>query len=274
MDKIKIDEKKLTEDQRQRLEGYNHNQAILTRLKDSVDILQDIDFTISETQESANKFNKELGAVFLDIRESFAKLIDKEGPEATDVKPVTDAIASLEKKILDAVKQQPEIKVQVPKIDAPNVSVNADVDLKGIEKLLKTELPKIVEKYISSIPSPDKFDPKPLLKAFEGISTQLESIDIGTRLKPQAPNTVKVTNVDGSAIGGGGTSVVFATNDIEDAATSYFGQTTDTGVYRILRVTATSVAYATVLNNVAVTAYTDAWTDRATLTYGRYDEAF
>jgi len=36
----------------------------------------------------------------------------------------------------------------------------------------------------------------------------------------------------------------------------------------------TSVFNATVSNNGAVTSYTDAWTNRATLTYQRFDQAF
>jgi len=67
---------------------------------------------------------------------------------------------------------------------------------------------------------------------------------------------------------------VYGTNDIEDGATSYFGKTTSDGTYQIIKLTATTVSYATITNNGAVTSYTDAWTNRATLTYGRYDEAF
>jgi hypothetical protein len=71
----------------------------------------------------------------------------------------------------------------------------------------------------------------------------------------------------------GGTSgaTTWGTNDIEDP---YYGQTTADGTWRILKVTDTSVTYATVSNNGTVTSYTDAWTAKATLTYGRFDEAF
>lgn len=71
-----------------------------------------------------------------------------------------------------------------------------------------------------------------------------------------------------------GSSVTWGTNDIEEDTTSYFGQTTSDGTWRIIKLTDTSVTYATVSNNGAVTSYTDAWTNKATLTYGRFDEAF
>jgi len=66
-------------------------------------------------------------------------------------------------------------------------------------------------------------------------------------------------------------ATTWGTNDIEDP---YYGQTTADGTWRILKVTDTSVTYATVSNNGTVTSYTDAWTNKATLTYERFDEAF
>lgn len=77
-----------------------------------------------------------------------------------------------------------------------------------------------------------------------------------------------------TSLGGSSSTVVWGTNDIEDDTTSYFGQSTASGTWRILKLTDTSVSYATVSNNGTVTSYTDAWTNRATLTFERFDEAF
>lgn len=74
--------------------------------------------------------------------------------------------------------------------------------------------------------------------------------------------------------GSSGGTTTWGTNDIEDGTTSYFGQTTASGAWRVIKVTDTSVTYATVSNNGTVTSYTDAWTDKETLTYSRFDEAF
>jgi len=66
----------------------------------------------------------------------------------------------------------------------------------------------------------------------------------------------------------------FYVYDIEDGTTSYFGSTNVSGAWMLKSVSDTLVSYATVTNNGTVTSYTDAWTNRATLTYGRIDEAF
>jgi hypothetical protein len=63
----------------------------------------------------------------------------------------------------------------------------------------------------------------------------------------------------------------FGANDLE---APYYGFTKPNGTWLVLNSTASSVSYATVTNNGAVTTYTDAWTGRAGLTYGRFDEAF
>lgn len=81
-------------------------------------------------------------------------------------------------------------------------------------------------------------------------------------------------NMDRMTQPGGATSATYNVNDIEEGTTSYFGKTTSDGTYQIVKVTDTSVSYATATNNGAVTTYTDAWTNKATLTYGRFDEAF
>lgn len=66
----------------------------------------------------------------------------------------------------------------------------------------------------------------------------------------------------------------YSVNDIEEGTTSYFGKTDSDGNWLVMQVTADEISYATVLNNGSVTTYTDAWSNRLTLTYGRYDEAF
>lgn len=70
-------------------------------------------------------------------------------------------------------------------------------------------------------------------------------------------------------------SKTYKVNDIDDTtATEYYGKTNANGDYLIQRVTSSVISYATVLNNDGVTDYATAWSTRASLTYGRYDEAF
>jgi len=81
----------------------------------------------------------------------------------------------------------------------------------------------------------------------------------------------------GSGSASGSALASYETNDIEDGATYlYLGQSTSSAAWCVKRVNqdGTGIRYATVTNNGAVTTYSDAWTNRATLTYGRFDEAF
>ena len=69
--------------------------------------------------------------------------------------------------------------------------------------------------------------------------------------------------------------------DLEDVEedtstnTTYVGKQTDAGVWLIQKIVETTVGtvittiiqYATILNNAAVLTYSDAWTNRASLTY-------
>ncbi len=77
-----------------------------------------------------------------------------------------------------------------------------------------------------------------------------------------------------SSSGGGSSEIDYSVNDIEEGTTSYYGKSNASGAFLVLKVTDTSVSYATVTNNGGVASYTDAWANRATLTYGRKDQAF
>jgi hypothetical protein len=77
--------------------------------------------------------------------------------------------------------------------------------------------------------------------------------------------------ITGSITASASTLADYSVNDMTD---TYFGFTKPDGTWLVKQVTDTSVTYATVSNNGTVTSYTDAWTAKATLTYGRFDEAF
>jgi hypothetical protein len=69
----------------------------------------------------------------------------------------------------------------------------------------------------------------------------------------------------------------YATNDIEEVgAVTYVGKEDPAGDWYLQKIdksSGTSIRYATVKNNATYTNYTDAWTDRASLTYGTYSQA-
>lgn len=58
------------------------------------------------------------------------------------------------------------------------------------------------------------------------------------------------------------------------ALTEYFGYTKPDGTWLVKKLTDTTLRYATVTNNGAITTYADAWAAIASLTYGRMDQAF
>lgn len=263
--KYKIDETKLTPEQRDKLEVYHQTQDQLKTLQDLADMTHELVNLAADTKENTGKLEA-LGAVLTDAREQLVKLNAKEDPAPPEVaKPIIAAINKLET-ALKSIKP-PEVKVAAPNIPP--------LDLTEFNRILRTEIPSAFQKAIKSIPKVEVSQPDngPLLKAWEGISEQLVSIENATRMKP-LPGSIRVSNLSDIASGSGSSEVDYSVNDLEEAATSYYGKSNASGAFLILKVTDTSVSYATVANNGAVTSYTDAWTDRAILTYGRKDQAF
>lgn len=98
--------------------------------------------------------------------------------------------------------------------------------------------------------------------------------------------SVSVTDSSGTVIdsfGGGAALDLYKTNNIDDGSTTadtiYVGKAKDDGTYCVIKIDETTGAlpvytFATITNNGAVTTYASAWTNRATLTYGYYHEAF
>lgn len=246
-------------------------------MEDVADMVQEL----VNLGDSSKEATEKLGALLMDAREQLIRIADRKDPETPDyTKPIVNALGTLQK-ALESKEYNPTIKVAAPKIDTPVANVTVDApDVSGIEKLLKTEMPKAFEKAISLIPEPEKIDNSDILSKFDEMFEWLESIDQATRKKP-LPGSMVISNspsqpvpITGSITASASTLAEFQVNDIEDDTTSYFGFTEPDGTWLVKKVTDTLVSYATVTNNDTVTSYTDAWTDRATLTYGRIDEAF
>jgi hypothetical protein len=205
---LKINYKDLTDEQRDKLDNYEHNKKQLEKLQDITDITQDLSYQFDKLIE--NKDLTDIGALLLDMRESLDSIKNKEDVEFPNfTKPVTDAFTKLELSIGRALKEvakQPEIHV-----DAPPVNVSApSVDLKGIEKLLKGEIPKAFKEAIAQIPKtempayPDRWDE---------VLKWLQDIDTGTRMKP-LPGKMNVTNPDGTPVSPALINVAFDTIQI------------------------------------------------------------
>lgn len=71
----------------------------------------------------------------------------------------------------------------------------------------------------------------------------------------------------------------YSTNDVEEASSTltYVGKEDKDGNWVVMKIdesSGTSIQYATVTNNSGTTTYSDAWTNRASLTYNDYSTAF
>lgn len=184
----KLDLTKLTPEQRDQLDSYNNTQKQLQSLNDIADMVQELVLNSDKANENTSQI-KALGALLTDAREQLVLLNAKEAPEAPDYsKPLIDGMGKLEK-AFKAINVAPNVSV-----DAPNVNI-APPDLTEFNSILRTDIPKAFEKAIKSIPKVEfpKTDNTDILKALEGISQQLLSIENATRLKP-IPGSIRISN--------------------------------------------------------------------------------
>lgn len=198
----KINKATLTPEQRDKLEKYQQAETQLQTLEDIAKMTQEI---INIVDDSGNV--DKIGTLLIDIRETLGGLRDKEAPETPDyAKPVVDAVSKLEKALSASIKGI-DVKPQI-KVDAPAVNVSPpSVDLKGVEKAVD-KLSGSFKDAIKLIKIPEN-DDSALTEIMSNVLDQLSSIDKGVRTKPQAPNTIKVTNPDGSVISGGGSGTEY-----------------------------------------------------------------
>lgn len=196
---------------------------------------------------------------------------------------ISEAIDKLELHVEAPVINVPETQV---KVDAPVVNVEAP-DFTTLHKSLKDVVTAVKNIVIPEVPKTDltkvekKLDKSnELLEEISKIRGSSGGGGSGTSFVDDTGSLVYVTlqsgavPITGSITATSSTLADFSVNDIEEATTSYFGYTKPDGTWLVKSLTDTSVSYATVTNNGSVTTYTDAWTDRAILIYGRFDEAF
>ena len=235
-------------------------------------------------QREAQKAQKERNvAEWAPLSEAIEKLSAQVGemesitiPEPKDLEPKLDEVNATLINLIELMTSGLEIKnigeakakkleianqIQIPKDLATNKAIE------GIAKAIEQN--KVVRQAIA--------------KAAQTQSQQPEDF-IPVRRVYKAGNRFLFDDTSSGSYsgGGGGTTVinssssetVYSVNDIEEGTTSYYGFTTSDGTWQVRKITDTLVSYATASNNGAVTSYTDAWMNKATLTYGRYDQAF
>lgn len=207
----------------------------------------------------------------------------KESVTVTNLDEIEFDTSSLEAAI-KALKLDPKIDVKAPviNVDAPDLAPIKTVMLDVLKAIKDQKYPEIPVTDLKTLETESKKTNKQLEDANKKLQKLVDKPvgggggggGNGTPYQNGAGNASYVTLIDGAVPVTSGGVAAFQVNDIEDAATSYFGFTKTDGEYMIKEVTDTSVYYATISNNGAVTSYTDAWANRATLTYGRFDQAF
>ncbi len=271
------------------IEGHTTKTIVMNQLKD---------YATSDDMESLGKFlldinkelktheNTDLTPVVTVLEEAVSELksIPKDKlkitfPEQQDYTNAFKELLGATKEVMSAIKAQ-KLVAEAPIVtyEAPDIHVDAP-DLKPLSK----DLEKSFLKAVKSIVFPE-FDvsevvkeQKNTTKAVEKAIRVLEEMPTGgsSGSSSIAPFLVDgALPITGSITASASTLADFNVNDIEESTTSYFGYTKPDGTWLVKELTDTSVSYATVTNNATVTSYTDAWTDRLTLTYGRFDEAF
>lgn len=235
---------KYTPEQLDRLESYKQAETQISELQGIAKKLQTVINELNNVQHKGEKNTGDMGSLLMDIRESIDELVSKEDPEQPDyAKPVVEAVNKLEKALSSSISKidvKPEVKVDAP--ETPKI------DLKGVEKVLKTDIPKAFDKSIKSIPQTElpETDFSPLVDKLEELAEKLNSIDTGVRLKPQSPTTMKVTNPDGSPIGGSSNYAVavdnYTTTNVIYVGKAAIGSVSTDPVWQIKKVDAATGA--------------------------------
>lgn len=102
-----------------------------------------------------------------------------------------------------AAQSKPEIKPNI-KVDAPKVNVTVDKpDLKPLQNLLKTELPKQVKALADAIPEVPETDLSTVEKSLKDMISVMQEVRDRKIPIPSFPTNMKVVNPDGTPISGG-----------------------------------------------------------------------
>lgn len=158
--------------------------------------------------------------------------------DPTDVSPVTGAVEKATKAIKAIVIPQPE-------------------SLKKVEKLIaKTN--SLLNELLDASPS-----------GGGGGGSAWIAVDENDK-----PTPIQLSNGAVPIVISASTISDFVVNDIDAGAVSYYGKTSVSGAFLVQKITDETVLYATIANNGSISSYADAWINRSTLTYGRYDQAF
>lgn len=267
------------------IEGHTTKTVVMNQLKDyaTSDDMESLGkLLLDVVQELKTHENADVSPVVDAINEAVTELkaIPKEQrdiifPEQKDYSSSFKELLTATKEVMGAIKAQKLIaEAPVVNYEAPDIHVDAP-DLKPLTDDIKKSFLAAVKTII--IPTPKDYT--------KVLGDQLAEQKRTNKLLQELPtggssgsSSIAPFLVNGAlpvTTSAGSDPRDFYVYDIEEGTTSYYGNTHySAGDWMIKSVTDTLVSYATVTNNATVTSYTDAWTGRETLTYGRIDQAF
>ena len=201
----------------------------LQLLTDIADISQELLGVSDKNKDTLAKSLPALGAVLTDAREQLIKLnseTSKAMVAATEKlsKAITTSMKGLDVAPVFKPEFKPEFKPNI-KVESPDVHVPAPqvtVDMKEIQKILKTDVPKAFKEAISKIPKTD-FPEMP--DRWDEVLEWLQSIDTASRMKPQFPTAqfnemnTSLSDIKDSL----DTSGAYFQFDADDSAPTYIG---------------------------------------------------
>lgn len=250
-----VDYSKLDDDFKKKLAKWEANNPANQQLQVLSDlaIMMQEQLNVLDAIEKGSQTNaKDHGRLLIDMKEKLDSLNSKEAPEMPDyAEPVMEGFKDLKTALTASIKAidvKPDVKVEAPSVSVESPKV--DVDLKGVEKALKTDLPKAFEKAVKAIPQPKEIKQPDYTKKFDEMLKVLADIDTASRLKPQFPvtqlNQIK-TGIDSIVTNTAGTTN-YTTRIEEDSVNSNYtyignaviGSAEASAVWQIKRLDATT----------------------------------
>ncbi len=200
----KLNEAALTPEQRDKLDKWKNDVKQLQTLEDIATMAQEMLGIMDENQKDPGRktliidhvTGDDFVKILQNMNDSLEEFRNRKDPELPDYsKPIAEAVSKLEKAYTASTK----VKAASPVVNVPAANVTVEptpIDLRGIERILSTDIPNAFKEAIKLVPMPDipKTDNSELIKVWEGISEQLVSIENATRAKPQ-PGSMSISNL-------------------------------------------------------------------------------
>ncbi len=276
------------------LDSTTSKTAVVNQLKsigtpDALKVAKAVD-SLHETIKD-DKDSKTLNAISKTMRQVLGET--KKLPKTTppiekqrfiDYSSQMVALGNAVKAVEKAVKNQ-KTTIVPPKISLPKTNVNVEApdlsplneDLRAIERAVKKIIIPEVTIDLTTLEKELKSQHKTLkdIRDVSGSSGGGGAPRATPYSNSEGIPTFVTLNPDGTIPISSGGQASYSVNDMDDsAATEYYGFTTADATYQIRKVTDSGVSYATISNNSGTADYTTAWSNKTSLTYGRFDEAF